>query len=127
MPTACLHGSTRPPAARASSSAAVSLTALSYVVSPDVDVKRAGEFVVVRVRDQGVGIDPSDLATVFEPFSQVGRDQLVEKADGTGLGLALAKAVVEAHGGWIAADSSPGAGSTFTVRLPVTPLHVPAN
>lgn len=93
----------------------------------DVDVERAGEFVVVRVRDQGVGIDPSDLATVFEPFSQVGRDQLVEKADGTGLGLALAKAVVEAHGGWIAADSSPGAGSTFTVRLPVTPLHVPAN
>ncbi|MEC8652712.1 MAG: HAMP domain-containing sensor histidine kinase, partial [Planctomycetota bacterium] len=92
----------------------------------DVDVERAGDDVVVRVRDQGVGIAPADLAAVFEPFSQVGRDQLVDKAQGTGLGLALAKAVVEAHGGAISAESTLGAGTTFTVRLPVTPLQAAA-
>jgi len=86
----------------------------------DVSVERLGESIVVRVADHGVGIASADLETVFEPFSQVGRDQLVEKAHGTGLGLALAKAVVDAHSGEVVASSRPGGGATFTVSLPVS-------
>jgi len=58
---------------------------------------------------------------VFEPFAQVGRDQLVEKAEGTGLGLTLARAAVESHGGVITASSGPEPGATITVRLPAAP------
>ena len=76
----------------------------------------------VDVLDRGVGIAPADLEAVFEPFSQVGRDQLVEKARGTGLGLALVRATVEAHGGSVAAFSRRGVGSTFSVTLPAGAL-----
>jgi len=77
--------------------------------------------VQVRVVDQGVGIAGDELEVVFEPFAQVGRDQLVEKAEGTGLGLTLARAAVESHGGVITASSGPEPGATITVRLPAAP------
>jgi signal transduction histidine kinase len=74
--------------------------------------------VVVEVQDRGVGIASTDLARIFEPFEQVGRDQLTDKAHGTGLGLTLAKNAVERHGGRIEVESEPGRGSTFRVVLP---------
>lgn len=74
--------------------------------------------VVVEVEDRGVGIASADLARIFEPFEQVGRDQLTDKAHGTGLGLTLAKNAVERHGGRIEVQSEPGRGSTFRVVLP---------
>lgn len=80
--------------------------------------QRHGE-IVVEVVDQGVGISRLDLATIFEPFRQVGRDQLTEKAHGTGLGLTLVRNTVERHGGHIDVDSELGNGSTFRVTLPV--------
>ena len=80
--------------------------------------RRVAGGVRVDVVDRGVGIAPGDLEAVFEPFCQVGRDQLVEKARGAGLGLALVRATVEAHGGAVRAVSREGAGSTFTVTLP---------
>ncbi|MBL8728883.1 MAG: HAMP domain-containing histidine kinase [Planctomycetes bacterium] len=75
--------------------------------------------VVVEVVDRGVGISRLDLLTIFEPFRQVGRDQLTDKANGTGLGLTLVKNTVERHGGRIEVDSELGNGSTFRVRLPI--------
>ena len=91
--------------------------------APDAQILVEAELVrgavEVRVVDHGVGIAAADLEAVFEPFAQVGRDQLVEKAEGTGLGLSLAKAAVETLGGEIAASSGPAPGATFTVRLPV--------
>ncbi len=74
---------------------------------------------VVEIEDHGVGIAVADQQRIFEPFCQVGRDQLVDKAGGTGLGLSLAKRTIERHGGRIELDSQPGRGSTFRVVLPV--------
>lgn len=90
--------------------------------APDTPIEVRGRAadgaVVIEVQDHGAGIDPADHARIFEPFCQVGRDQMIDKAGGTGLGLTLAKKTVEAHGGAIEVDSAPGQGSTFRVRLP---------
>ncbi|MGA8048816.1 MAG: GAF domain-containing protein [Burkholderiales bacterium] len=72
----------------------------------------------IAVADTGIGIASEDHAAVFEEFRQVGRDY-TKKAEGTGLGLALAKRFVELHGGTIRLESEPGKGSTFTFTLPV--------
>jgi signal transduction histidine kinase len=81
-----------------------------------------GEIAVV---DSGIGIAPAQLAEVFEPFSVAGGDPLLHGsgrlafgARGLGLGLAMVKGIVEAHGGTVRAESAPGAGSCFTLRLP---------
>jgi len=81
--------------------------------SVDATVARAGDTLEVRVHDTGRGIDPALLPTVFERFSRS------PDSGGSGLGLAIARAVVEAHGGTIAAESEPGAGTTMTVHLPI--------
>ena len=70
----------------------------------------------IVVADTGIGIAPADQAAVFEEFRQVG-DPALRQA-GTGLGLALTRRLVEAHGGRIELVSAPGVGSTFTVVLP---------
>jgi signal transduction histidine kinase len=79
-------------------------------------LERGAATATIRVHDEGVGIAPEDLARVFEPFTRVGGPGC---AKGFGLGLFIAKRIVEAHGGTIAADSPPGAGTTFSVTLPV--------
>ena len=77
------------------------------------------DHVEVAVRDTGIGIAPEDQEAVFEEFKQVGRDY-TKKAEGTGLGLALTRRIVELHGGRIWLESTPGQGSTFTFTLPLT-------
>ena len=77
------------------------------------------DHVAVAVQDTGIGIAPEDQDAVFEEFKQVGRDY-TKKAEGTGLGLALTKRIVELHGGRIWLESTPGKGSTFTFTLPLT-------
>ena len=72
---------------------------------------------VFSVTDTGVGIAPEDQQTIFEEFKQVGKDY-DKKAEGTGLGLALTKRLVELHGGRIAVESTVGKGSRFTFTLP---------
>ncbi|MDX1374339.1 MAG: ATP-binding protein [Burkholderiales bacterium] len=76
------------------------------------------DHVAVAVKDTGIGIAPEDQDAVFEEFKQVGRDY-TKKAEGTGLGLALTRRIVELHGGRIWLESTPGAGSTFTFTLPL--------
>jgi signal transduction histidine kinase/CheY-like chemotaxis protein len=73
----------------------------------------------VSVVDTGVGIAPEDQALVFEEFRQVGDPS--ERQAGTGLGLALTRRLVEAHGGRIELHSTRGEGSRFTVILPAAP------
>lgn len=77
---------------------------------------RSGDCVVLRVTDTGVGIPAYELARVFQRFfrSALTRDEV----PGTGLGLTIVKAVVEAHGGRIEVRSEQGAGTEFTVTLP---------
>jgi PAS domain S-box-containing protein len=71
----------------------------------------------VRVRDTGVGIAPEHLERVFDAFVQVGRT-LSAPHDGVGLGLAISRDLARAMGGDLHAESTPGAGSTFTLVLP---------
>ncbi len=72
----------------------------------------------LSVSDTGVGITADDLVHVFEEFRQVG--DVTARQPGTGLGLALTRRLVEAHGGRIEAESAPGDGSRFTIVLPTT-------
>ena len=74
--------------------------------------------VQVSVSDRGIGIAPSVQAKIFDPFYRA-PDVVAAQIHGAGLGLSLVKRIVEAHGGEIALTSAPGAGSTFTVTLPV--------
>ncbi len=72
--------------------------------------------VEVAVADTGSGIPPEDLSRIFERFYQV--DKSRPRSGGLGLGLAISRDIVEAHGGTLRAESQVGAGSRFTVRLP---------
>jgi signal transduction histidine kinase len=72
----------------------------------------------IRVADTGRGVPAGDLPHVFEPFYR-GAHVVHEGLPGSGLGLSVARALVEGHGGEIDAQSTPGRGSTFTVRLPL--------
>jgi signal transduction histidine kinase len=74
--------------------------------------------VLVVVQDDGVGITPEDLPHIFERFYRTMEGPGAELG-GTGLGLSVAWEIVEAHGGRIEVESTPGEGATFTVRLPV--------
>jgi signal transduction histidine kinase len=80
----------------------------------------AGGMIEVAVTDTGIGIAPEDQAAVFEEFKQVGNDY-TRKAEGTGLGLALTRRLVELHGGSMRLESEPGKGSTFYFTLPLVP------
>lgn len=70
----------------------------------------------ISVADQGSGIDAIEQSLIFEKFYR-GREQRF-KAEGTGMGLAIAKVIVEAHGGVLSVVSQPGSGSVFTLTLP---------
>ncbi|NRF69355.1 GAF domain-containing protein [Aquincola sp. S2] len=80
--------------------------------------RRAGDVAEIEVADTGVGIAAQDHAKVFEEFRQASGNYL-RKAEGSGLGLALARRFIELHGGTIGLDSVPGAGSTFRFTLPL--------
>jgi two-component system sensor histidine kinase SenX3 len=71
----------------------------------------------IDVRDRGQGIAPEDLPHIFEPFYR-GREVVDRQIHGNGLGLSLVARIAEAHRGSVSVTSSPGAGSTFTLRLP---------
>ncbi len=76
--------------------------------------------VAVTVRDEGIGIAPAQQTRVFDAFYRVD-DAPTRRTQGTGLGLYLAKAVVEAHGGNIWVDSEPGQGAAFSFSIPLSP------
>ena len=81
-----------------------------------------GNSALAGVTDTGVGIAPADLPRIFERFYRA--DQARGRAEGrSGLGLAIAKSIVDAHGGLLEAASEPGQGTTLTVRLPAHPTH----
>jgi two-component system NtrC family sensor kinase len=75
---------------------------------------KSGENACIRVADTGGGIDAETLPKIFEPFFTTKEDQ-----HRTGLGLAIAKGIVERHGGFITVISKPGEGTEFTILLPV--------
>lgn len=91
--------------------------AMRYGKTAEVALERAGADVVVVVDDDGPGIPPLERTAVFEPFYRVDPSRSRETG-GAGLGLAIARAVVDAHGGRISADASPLGGARIRVVLP---------
>jgi signal transduction histidine kinase len=83
-----------------------------------VNLYRDNGSVKLEVVDQGIGIPHQEQQKIFEKFYRVG-DPLVHNTKGSGLGLSLVRHIVQAHGGEVAVDSSPGQGSKFTIVLPV--------
>lgn len=88
-----------------------------------VSVEREGADAVLRVHDDGPGVDPAVQDELFERFSRADRSR-ARKTGGTGLGLSIARAIVQAHGGSISVQSVPG-DTTFEVRLPARPAAPP--
>jgi two-component system sensor histidine kinase SenX3 len=99
--------------------------AISYSpaqASVSVSRRRVGNWAEVAVTDRGIGIAPEHQERVFERFFRV--DPARSRATGgTGLGLAIVKHVLNNHGGEVRLWSSPGTGSTFTMRLPLHGVH----
>jgi signal transduction histidine kinase len=84
----------------------------------EVEASRANGEVRFRVTDRGIGIPADELDRIFERFHQAG-DPLTREQEGAGLGLYISKRLVEAMGGRIEVDSTPGSGSAFLVSLPL--------
>jgi len=83
-----------------------------------IGAERDGERVRVTVRDTGVGVGPEHLPRLFERFYRADPARSRDDGGGTGIGLAIARSIVEGHGGRITAESEPGRGATFTFDLP---------
>ena len=83
----------------------------------NVQLTSASDALILRVQDTGVGIGPDFLPDLFTPFTQESTGK-TRSFEGNGLGLAITKQLVDLLGGTIAVDSTKGAGTTFTVRLP---------
>jgi signal transduction histidine kinase len=75
--------------------------------------------VELRVADEGIGVPDWERRRIFEPF------RTGEGSRSSGVGLAICKAIVEAHGGTIDVDRTPGGGATFVVTLPVRQVRAP--
>lgn len=86
-----------------------------------LSARAEGGALVLEVRDRGIGIDPADLPRLFTPFYRTDRSR-ARGTGGVGLGLALAKRIVEAHGGTIAVESAPGEGTTMRLRVPAAAM-----
>jgi PAS domain S-box-containing protein len=82
-----------------------------------ISARNRGEFVEVKVADTGVGISEENLPRIFDKFYRI-RSEYTRKVIGSGMGLPLVKAIVEAHFGTISVESESGEGTTFTVLLP---------
>ncbi len=82
-----------------------------------VAIRKEEGFARVTIQDQGIGIDAEDQHKIFEPFRRTKATK--QTIPGVGLGLSVAKKIVEAHGGKVELSSAPGKGSTFAIKLPL--------
>jgi signal transduction histidine kinase/CheY-like chemotaxis protein len=97
------------------------LVSNAFKFTPDgglitVTARQIGPMIELSVRDTGVGVPLDDQRRIFEAYEQAGTTDI--RQNGVGLGLAIAKRLVELHGGHISVESAPSQGSTFVVRLP---------
>ena len=95
--------------------------AIKYTPEGEIAITASGEdgWVVVEVADSGIGIPEGELERIFEHFYRVD-DESARAEKGSGIGLSVARRIVERHGGEIGVESTPGEGSKFTVRIPVS-------
>ena len=92
----------------------------------EVSLRAAGAHAELRVRDTGIGISAEEMPRLFERFHRV-ENARGRTHEGSGIGLALVQELVKLHGGAITADSAPGRGTTFVVRVPLGSAHLPAD
>jgi signal transduction histidine kinase len=85
----------------------------------DISLRRRGAGAVIEVRDDGAGVAETELGTIFEPF-------MTRKRSGLGLGLPMAREIVEGHGGRIEIRSRPGIGTSVALILPIRAAAAPA-
>lgn len=97
---------------------ALKFTAPGGAVVVEAGLDAAGQHVYISVTDSGIGIDTSDQERIFQPFQQIDGTS-VRKYGGTGIGLTLARKLVDLHGGSIWVSSEVNKGSTFTFTLPL--------
>ena len=97
--------------------------ALRYTTQGEIILraKQAGQYVLLQVSDTGAGIDAEHIPFIFDRFYRAdpSRQRSNANGDSSGLGLAIAKAIVEAQDGTISVESTPGHGTTFTITLPI--------
>jgi signal transduction histidine kinase len=86
----------------------------------ELSLTAAGGSAEVAVADTGIGVEPADAERIFEPFVRLDAARSRDTG-GAGLGLAIARSIVVAHGGTLSVESRPGSGSRFTIRLPLVP------
>ena len=82
-----------------------------------LSAERRGELVAISIADRGVGIDTSEQSLIFERFYRAPMQS--QQTSGTGMGLAISRAILEAHHGTLSVTSQVGEGSVFTLTLPV--------
>ena len=90
----------------------------TVILDPATGRAREPGYVAIRVRDSGLGIPPEEQKQIFRKFVRGAAARAVN-IKGTGIGLAMVDHIVRAHSGEVSVESRPGAGSTFTVRLPL--------
>ncbi|MGC9669638.1 SpoIIE family protein phosphatase [Planosporangium sp. 12N6] len=96
----------------------------TFAGSIRVSVRAEDGRAVVEVADTGIGVPAEEMPRLFERFHRIPQTRS-RSNEGSGIGLALVKELVELHGGTITATSAPGVGTTFTVRLPFGSAHLP--
>jgi len=91
-----------------------------------VAISRSDGAITIAVKDRGMGIPPEEQRAIFRKFVR-GTAAKAASIRGTGIGLAMARAIVRAHGGDITVESTAGTGSTFTVTIPADPAELPSS
>ena len=96
----------------------------------DIVLRQNAEYVIIEVKDHGIGIDAKDLSKIFDPYFRAQFSDTITRR-GAGLGLTLVQQIVESHGGKVELDSTLGSGSTFRLMFPLTlasssPADVPS-
>lgn len=81
--------------------------------------KKSGSSIVIEIKDEGIGIDKKDIPLLFERFYRADKARSKKDTDGFGLGLSIAKQIVDKHNGSIEVKSKPGIGTVFQVKLPL--------
>jgi signal transduction histidine kinase len=88
-----------------------------------VSAEKSDGMGIIKVQDHGVGIDEKDLPHIFDRFYRAEKSRTKTKASGYGLGLSIAKKIVDEHHGTISVESTFGQGTTFTIKLPKKQRH----